>query len=195
MSINIFNSSFSKVYDFFLPAPKADSLVDKVLKLFMAIILAVKYSVGFVTSSLKKENPKTTNEQLAFAANTAFSRIKKAVESSRNFAVKNQSTIIKVVIAAAVVTGAAYAYRSYNSEIQTHPDDSRTPDNVGIFLSIVLGGAIGLGAALPIVKLIKSGPKAKPQEAMGQDDQTKALDDTSIYAPPSPHSVEATFNK
>jgi len=154
MSINIFRtggaSAFSRVYNFFSPAPKADSLVDKVLKLFMAIILApvsaVKYSAGFVTSSFKKENPKTTSEKLAFAANTAVSQIKKAVESSENFVVKNQSTIIKVVIAAAVVTGAVYAYR-----LQTQPDDSRVPDGGGSFLGKVLFGGSLAGVALGIV--------------------------------------------
>ena len=148
MLINLFRTE--KASSFFSPAPKADSLVDKVLKLFMAIILApvsaVKYSAGFVTSSFKKENPKTTSEKLAFAANTAVSQIKKAVESSENFVVKNQSTIIKVVIAAAVVTGAVYAYR-----LQTQPDDSRVPDGGGSFLGKVLFSGSLAGGALGIV--------------------------------------------
>jgi len=156
MLINIFStgeaSYSSRVYNFFSPAPKADSLVDKVLKLFMAIILApvsvAKYSVGFVIS-FKKEKSKTTIEKLAFAANSAVSRIKEAVEPFKDLAVKNKSTIIKIVIAAAVVTGAVYVYRSSNSEVKTQPDSSGVPVVIGGVLATALFGALG------IPKLIK----------------------------------------
>jgi len=144
MPINIFNlskaSCSSKVPGFSSVAPKADSLVDKVLKLFMAIILAlvsaVKYSEGLITSSFKGVKPKTTIEKLAFAANATVSRIKKAVE--------NQSTIIKIVIAAAAVTGAVYAYRSYNIETPTQPDGPKVPVVIGGVLATALFGALGI---------------------------------------------------
>ena len=148
MSINIFNpnkaSCSSKVPGFSSVATKAGSLVDKVLKLFMAIILAlvsaVKYSKDLITSSFKEVKPSTTIEKLDFAA---ISRIKKAVE--------NQSTIIKVVIAAAAVTGAVYAYRSYNIETQTQPKGS------GALVKALAIGGLGIGG-LGIVKYLNYDP-------------------------------------
>jgi len=144
MLINLFKAD--KISGFFPAAQKADSLVDKVSKLFRAIISAVKHSVGLVARSLKKKNPKTTIEKLAFAANYEVSRIKEAVEPFKDFVVKNKSTIIKIVIAAAVVTGAVYAHR-----LQTPPDDLRFPDGGGSFLGKVLFSGYLAGGALGIV--------------------------------------------
>ena len=100
--INLFKakeaSYFSGVYNFFSVAPKADSLVDKVLKIFIAIVLAIKYSVDLITKPFREVTPKTTSEKLAFAANFAVSQIKKSAGFAKDFAVKNQAIIIKIVI-------------------------------------------------------------------------------------------------
>jgi len=181
MSINISRAGeASRASGFFSADPNADSLVDKVLKLFMAIILApvsaIKYSVGFVTSSFKKENSKTTSEKLAFAANSAVSRIKEAVEPFKDLAVKNKSTIVKVVIAAAVVTGAVYAYRSYNGEIQTQPIDinRKTHLNFTIFLN--------LAAVLGIVGLIKNALEEAPIYPKNERDLYEEHPESKVFS-------------
>ena len=145
MTIKIFSKSktscFNNFSSCFLAAPKSDSLVDKVLELFMAIISlpisAAKYSAEIIRS-FKEVKPKTTSEKLAFAANSAVSKIKKAVEPFKDLAIENQSTIVKVVIAAVVVTGAIYAYRSHNSETPTPPDDLRVLYGDGSFIGNIL---------------------------------------------------------
>jgi len=186
MSISMFRagkaSYYSRVYNFFSPAPKADSLVDKVSELIKAIILApvsaVKYSAGFVTSSLNKEKPKTTSEKLALAANSAVSRIKEAVEPFKDLAVKNKSTIVKVVIAAAIVTGAVYAYRSYNIDIEP----PCLPEGPGALVKALGMGALGMGA-LGMVKLIKSGlkdPASASQGSLSGDPQVDSSGDPQV---------------
>jgi len=147
----------SKIHGFFSADPKANSLVDKVLKLFIAIILApfsaVKYSIDLL-KSFKEKKPKTTIEKFSFAANSAISQIKKAVE--------NQSTIIKVVIAAATVTGAVYAYRSYNIE--------RLPQPKG-------PGALVIGGVLAIAKLIKIAQRVPYNiESLDETDEENSID-------------------
>jgi len=175
VTINIFRPGealySSRVYNFLSPAPKADSLVDKVLKLFMAIILApvsaFKYSTDLI-KSFKEKKPKTTIEKFAFAANSVVSGIKKTIESSRNFAVKNQSTIIKVVIAAAAVTGAVYAYKSYNSEIQTqpiYPIDIDRQTHLDFTICLTLASVLGIVSGIVNANTAAQGPAQGPAQA------------------------------